>query len=57
MRKEERVLCALSHEEPDRIPLYDLVSSRAFIEYWGGQALTLGNANTLIHRRLTGRLI
>ncbi len=52
MLKEERVLCALSREEPDRIPLYDLVSSRAFIEHWGGQALTLENASTLIPRAL-----
>jgi hypothetical protein len=52
MNKEERVLCALSHEEPDRIPLYDLVSSRAFIKYWGGEALTLENANTLIPQAL-----
>lgn len=52
MRKDERVLCALSREEPDRIPLYDLVSSRAFIEYWGGQVLTLENARTLIPQAL-----
>lgn len=52
MNKEERVLCALSHEEPDRIPLYDLVSSRAFIEHWSGQALTLENAARTIPQAL-----
>jgi uroporphyrinogen decarboxylase len=52
MNKEERILCALSHAEPDRIPLYDLVSNRGFIEYWSGQALTLENANRLIPQAL-----
>ena len=46
--KEERVLCALSREEADRVPLYDLVSSVAFIEHFTGQALTLDNAREMV---------
>ncbi len=46
--KEERVVCALSREEPDRVPLYDLVSSVAFIEHFARQALTLENASEVV---------
>lgn len=52
MNKEERILCALSHEEPDRVPLYDLVSSRAFLDHWAGQPVTLENAAILIPQAL-----
>ncbi len=52
MSKAERVLCALSREQPDCIPLYDLVSSRAFLDHWAGQAVTLENASTLIPQAL-----
>ena len=46
--KEERVLCALSREEPDRVPLYDLVSSANFIEHFAGKTLSLENANEVV---------
>ena len=48
MSQEERILCTLSHEQPDCVPLYDLVSSRSLIEYWAGEALTLENAARVI---------
>ena len=48
MTPEERILCALGREEPDCVPLYDLVSSRALISYWAGQTLTIENADKLI---------
>jgi uroporphyrinogen decarboxylase len=48
MTKEERVVCALSLEEPDRVPLYDLVDNKAVIEHYSGQELTLENAPTVI---------
>ena len=48
MTKEERVVCALSLEEPDRVPLYDLVDNKAIIEHYAGQELTLENAPTVI---------
>jgi uroporphyrinogen decarboxylase len=46
--KEERVLCALSREEADRVPLYDLVSSVEFIEHFAGKGLTLENAHEVV---------
>jgi uroporphyrinogen decarboxylase len=49
---EQRILCALSREAPDRVPIYDLVSSRALIRHSGGEALTLENAGELIPRAL-----
>jgi hypothetical protein len=48
MSPEERVLAAFNHEEPDVIPIYDLVSSPAFYEHFGGRPLTLENAVELI---------
>ena len=48
MTKEERVVCALSLEEPDRVPIYDLVDNKAIIEHYAGQELTLENAPTVI---------
>lgn len=45
---EDRVVCALSREEPDCIPIYDLVSSLSLIRHWGGEELTLENASELI---------
>lgn len=48
MSKETRVLAALSREQPDVIPIYDLVSSPAFYQHFGGQPLTLENASELI---------
>ncbi len=46
--KEERVLCALSREEADRVPLYDLVSSVKFIEHFTGKGVTLENAHEVV---------
>ena len=48
MTKEERIVCALSCEEPDRVPLYDLVDNTAVIEHYAGQKLTLENARDVI---------
>lgn len=45
---EERVVAALSHEEPDRIPLYDLVDNRRVIEHFAGAPLTLENAAEVV---------
>ncbi len=56
MTKEERVLCALSRQEPDRVPLYDLVSSRAMLEHFGGEVLTLENAGQVIPRAMDAAL-
>lgn len=53
MTHEERVLCALSLQEPDRVPLYDLVDNRALIEHYGGEPLTLENAHEVIPRALS----
>ncbi|MHB1296525.1 MAG: uroporphyrinogen decarboxylase family protein [Anaerolineae bacterium] len=48
MTCEERVLCALNREEPDRVPLYDLVDSVATIEHYAGRTLTLENAHEVV---------
>ncbi len=48
MTKEERVLCALAREEPDRVPLYDLVDNVRVLEHYAGRALTLENAHEVI---------
>jgi len=44
MTKEERILCALSREEPDRVPLYDLVSNFAVLSHYAGTEVTVANA-------------
>jgi hypothetical protein len=51
--REERLLCALSLEEPDRVPLYDLVDNKVVIEHYAGQELTLDNAQDVIPRALS----
>lgn len=48
MSKKERVLCALSLEEPDRVPLYDLVSNFKVLEYYAGQSVTMKNASEFV---------
>jgi hypothetical protein len=48
MTPEERLLCALSHEEPDRVPLYDLVDHKAIHEHSAGRELTIENAGDVI---------
>jgi len=52
MTKAERLVCALSREEPDRVPIYDLVDHRALISRLAGQELTLENALEVIPRAL-----
>jgi len=52
MTKEERVVCALSREEPDRVPLYDLVDNSEIIQHYAGEKLTLENAHDVIPRAL-----
>ncbi|MCJ7735936.1 MAG: hypothetical protein MUQ10_01305 [Anaerolineae bacterium] len=52
MTKEERLVCALNREEPDRVPLYDLVDNSAIIQRYAGEKLTLENAHTVIPRAL-----
>ncbi len=48
MSREERMICALSLEEPDRVPLYDLVDNVAVIEHYAGRRLTQENAEQVI---------
>jgi len=48
MSKEERLLCALNHEEPDRVPLFDLLDHKGIIERYAGRELTLDNASEVI---------
>jgi len=56
MTKEERVLCALGREEPDRVPLYDLVDNTAVIAHYAGRELALGNAAEVIPLALSRML-
>lgn len=48
MTKEERVVCALSLEEPDRVPLYDLISNLRVLEHYAGQSITPQNADETV---------
>lgn len=41
-------MCALSREEPDRVPLYDLVDNVRVLEHYAGRQLTLENAHEVI---------
>ena len=52
MTKRERIVCALSREEPDRVPIYDLVDHVGIISRLAGEQLTLANAQVLIPRAL-----
>lgn len=52
MTKEERIICALSRQEPDRVPLYDLVDNSEIIQHYAGEKLTLENAHDVIPRAL-----
>lgn len=53
MTCEERMLCALSREEPDRVPLYDLVDNKRILEHYAGCELTLENAPDVIPQALS----
>lgn len=48
MTPEERLLCALSQEEPDRVPLYDLLDNLAVYRHYAGRDLTLENAEEVV---------
>jgi len=48
MRKEERVLCALNREEPDHVPVYDLISNLRVLEYYAEQPITLEDAGEVV---------
>jgi len=48
MIKEERVVCALSLEEADRVPLYDLISNLRVLEYYAEQPINLENADKVV---------
>jgi uroporphyrinogen decarboxylase len=48
MTKRERLLCALSREEPDRVPIYDLVDHAGVISKLAGESLTLENSRQVI---------
>ncbi len=56
MTKEDRVICALRREEPDRVPIYDLVDNRGAIEHYAGRSLTLENAPEVIPQALANVL-
>jgi uroporphyrinogen decarboxylase len=53
MTRAERLVCALSLEEPDQIPIYDLVDHRGIISRFAGEELTLENAGEVIPRALS----
>jgi hypothetical protein len=42
------VLCALSLEEPDKIPLYDLISHFGILSHYAGRKVTTDNAEELL---------
>jgi uroporphyrinogen decarboxylase len=48
MTKRERLVCALSREEPDTVPIYDLVDHRGIIARFAGEELTLANAHEVV---------
>jgi uroporphyrinogen decarboxylase len=48
MTKRERLMCALSREEPDRVPIYDLVDHVGVISKLAGEAVTLENSRQVI---------
>lgn len=52
MTKRERLVCALSREEPDTVPIYDLLDHRGIIAHFAGEELTLENAQEVIPRAL-----
>jgi uroporphyrinogen decarboxylase len=48
MNKRERLICALKREQPDQVPLYDLVDHSGVLSRFGGRQLTLENAAEVI---------
>lgn len=43
MTKRERIEAVLNFEEPDRVPIYDLLRNDAAIEYYSGKCLNIDN--------------
>jgi len=41
MTSDERVACALDLQEPDRVPLFDLLDNQDVYEHYAGRRLTL----------------
>ena len=56
MTQEERVVCALSRQEPDRVPLYDLMDNVVVLSHYAGQQVTLDNATESIPLALSRAL-
>jgi hypothetical protein len=56
MTKRERLICTLSREEPDCVPIYDLVDQRGVIARFAGEELTLANAQDVIPRAMSKAL-
>ena len=52
MTPEDRMLAALSRQEPDCVPLYDLVDNVAVLAHYAGEPITLENASQTIPRAL-----
>ena len=56
MNSRERVLKAINLEEPDRVPLFDIIRNDAVIEHYSRQQLTWDNAERSVHRALGNML-
>jgi len=52
MSSRERVLKAFNHEEPDRVPIADIVHNIEMIEYYSGEKVTPKNAIDLTCRAI-----
>jgi uroporphyrinogen decarboxylase len=48
MNKRERLICALKREQPDQVPLYDLIDHRGVLSRFAGREVTLENARETI---------
>ena len=48
MTKSERVMCALGGEQPDRVPIYDLISNFALLSHFAGTPVNVDNAHELL---------
>jgi hypothetical protein len=48
MTRRQRVLCALSREQPDRVPFYDLLSNFRLLSHYAGTRVTVQNAPELL---------
>jgi uroporphyrinogen decarboxylase len=50
MNRRERIISAIKREQPDQVPLYDLVDHSGVLSRFGGEKLTLENAKTVVPR-------